>query len=242
MDLDDPKITVERSEIIKRKFFLKKVYLDFYSIFKRLSKDVPNGKRVEIGSGGGFIKEVIPNCTTSDVMRLPNCDMEFPAEKMTFKDKSISAIYMLNTFHHIKNPQKALSEFSRTLKSGGKVVMIEPFNSIWGGFIYKNFHHETFDTNANWKITKKGNLSSANGALPWIVFYRDRGKFLKIFPELKIVLFAPHTPFRYLLSGGFSLPQILPDFLYPFVLKLEKLLTPANKQLGMFVTIVLKKN
>ena len=242
MDLDNPKTTIERSAIIKRKFFLKYVYLDFYNTFKKLSKDVPKGKRVEIGSGGGFIKEKIPGCITSDVMQLPGCDMCFPAEKMPFKNNSLSATYMLNTFHHIKDPQKALSEFLRCLKRGGKVVMIEPFNSNWGRFIYKNFHHEPFDTNANWKIQKKGDLSSANGALPWIVFYRDKKRFQKLFPRLKIIFFNPHTPLRYLLSGGFTLPQLLPNLFYPLVSKLETLIAPANNHIGMFVTIVLKKS
>src|SRR3989344_3850678 len=195
-DLDSPETTIKRAEIIKNKKFLYQIYLDFYNTFKEYSRTLPPGKKVEIGSGAGFLKEVIPEVITSDVMKLPNCDMTFSAEKMPFKNNSISAFFMLNTFHHIKNPEKALSEFSRCLKAKGKIIMIEPYNSLWSRFIYKNFHHETFD---------------------------------------------PHTPIRYLISGVFTLPQILPNFLYRFVLSFETLLSPLNGILAMFVTIVLTK-
>ena len=241
MDIDDPQITIKRAEIIKKKKVLNTIYTRFYKTFKDLSELSPNGKKVELGSGSGFIKEIIPDCITSDIMKLPGCDMTFAAEKMPFKKDSVACFYLLNTFHHIKNPKKALSEFQRCLKRGGSVVMIEPYNSIWGRFIYKFFHHELFDHNADWKIKEKGYLSSANGALPWIVFIRDRTKFEKLFPNLKIVEIIPHTPLLYLLSGGFTLPQIIPSLFIPLVNFIENIIYPLNDKLGMFVTIMLKK-
>jgi len=241
--LDLPETTIKSGEIIKNKKFFKNVYLDFYQIFKSHSKGIPAGKKLELGSGAGFIKDVISDVITSDVIKLPMCDKIVNAEKLPFKDKTLSAIYMLNTFHHIKNPQKALTEFQRTLKKGGKVVMVEPYNSFWGRFIYKNFHYEGFNEKAmEWKINGKGPLSDANNALPWIVFQRDREKFIKLFPNLKITHFQAHTPIRYLLSGGLKKHQFVPSFTYSWIKKLEELLAPLGKQLGMFVTIVLEKN
>lgn len=240
-DLDSPETTIKRINIIKKKKFLYQIYLDFYKTFKRHSRTIPPGKKVEIGSGAGFLKEIIPEVVTSDVMKLPNCDIQFSAEKMPFKDGSVSVFYMLNTFHHIKNPEKALSEFSRCLKKKGKIIMVEPYNSTWGRFVYKNFHHEIFNPKAGWKIKGKGDLSRANGAIPWIIFKRDRSIFKKKFPDLKIKLFQPHTPFRYLVSGGFTLPQFLPNFSCKIIASIEKLLSPLNHKLGMFVTIVIKK-
>jgi hypothetical protein len=85
--------------------------------------------------------------------------------------------------------------------------MIEPGNTVWRRFVYQNFHHETFDPKVGWVFESKGPLSTANGAIPWIVFHRDRAMFLEQYPDFKIIKTQFHTPFRYLLSGGFTLRQ-----------------------------------
>ena len=77
--------------------------------------------------------------------------------------------------------------------------------------------------------------------IPWIIFFRDRKLFEKEYPGLKIVKLKPHTPFRYLLSGGFSYRQLLPSFTYKWMANLELLLSPFNKFIGMFYTIELAK-
>ena len=240
-NLDNPQTTIDRIDTFNKNRYLKRVYSRFYAILKSNTVNLPKGKKIEIGSGAGFIKNIIPDCITSDIMRLPNCDLAFSAEKIPFKSSSLSAIYLLNTFHHIKNPKAALSEFVRCLKTGGKVIMVEPFNSIWGAFIYKNFHYEGFDEKAGWKIKGYGDLSSANNALPWIIFVRDRKIFFKHYPKFKILKVEPHTPFQYLVSGGFSRNSILPINTYGFISYFEKKLSFLNKYLGMFVTIVLQK-
>ena len=239
--LDLPETTIKRAGIIQNKYFLRNVYINFYSEIEKNLKNIPPGKIVEIGSGGGFIKHLIPKAVTSDIMTLPNCDLTFSAESMSFKNNSMAAFVMLNVFHNIKNPKKALSEFQRCLKKGGKVIMIEPFNSFLSRFVFQNFHNETFDPNGKWVIKEKGNLSGANGALPWIIFDRDFAKYQKQFPGLRLISIKPHTPLSYLFSGGFSLPQILPSFLYQSIIKLEKMISPWNKNLGLFSTIVLEK-
>lgn len=239
--LDIPETTIESAGIIRQKKFLYYLYLDFYRTFKKTLEKIPKGKILELGSGGGFIKEVIPEVITSDVLKLPLCDKIVNAQNLPFGNNSLAAILMLNTFHHIKHPKKSLTEFSRCLKKGGRVIMIEPYNSLWGRFIYKNFHYEGFDENAGWKINGSGPLSDANNALPWIVFERDRDKFQKMFPEFEISTFVPHTPFRYLISGGLKKLQLLPGSLFPVVTNLEKMVSGGNGLFGMFVTIVLTK-
>lgn len=240
--LDLPETTINSQQIIHRKKFFEKIYLDFYDELKSHSKQLPKGKKLELGSGAGFIKQVIPDVITSDIIKLPICDKVINAEKLPFPNKSLSAIYMLNTFHHIKNPKKALTEFNRCLKKEGKIIMIEPYNSWWGRFIYKNFHYEGFDEHdPNWNIKGKGPLSDANNALPWIIFERDKQKYKKMFPSLNITYMQPHTPIRYLLSGGLKKHQLVPTFTFNFFKQFEKIISPFSKQTGMFVTIVLTK-
>jgi hypothetical protein len=119
--------------------------------------------------------------------------------------------------------------------------MIEPANTWWSRLIYKNFHHEIFDTQGQWELEEIGPVSHGNGAIPWIIFSRDRETFENEFPSLRIVRMRNHTPLRYLLSGGLTLRQLVPPFTYPVIKAVEYLFSPANSVLGMFQTIELQK-
>ncbi len=267
-NLDDPATTLLHAEIIQKKVFLKKIYIDFY---KQFNKSISNSEEkvlVELGSGGGFIKEIISNVITSDVLELPNVDKVFSVLDMPFEEASVDAFFMFDVLHHIADPRAFFKEALRCLKIGGKVVMIEPANTFWSRFIYKNFHHEAFDTQApewgcrgqaKWELgprpswlgqtetgkagilQKSGRLSGGNGALAWIIFCRDRKIFESEFPSFRIVRMRNHTPLRYLLSGGLTLRQLAPSFSYSAVKAIECILSPINDLLGMFQTIELEK-
>ena len=241
--LDDPRRTMEHADIIKHKYFLRKLYTEWYHI---LLEEIPNlgqKKIVELGSGGGFLKELVPSVITSDYLDLPFNDMHFSALSMPFPNADLDAIFMIDTFHHIPDAQLFLEEASRTIRPKGKIIMIEPANSIWGRFIYKNFHHEPFDPeNPDWKIPSSGPLSGANGALPWIVFERDFEQFKQKFPTLRLEKIQYHTPLIYLISGGLTLPQLVPGLFYRPIRTLDRFLANLFPSFSMFVTIVLSKN
>jgi len=238
---DDRIVTLVHAEILQRKPFLKRLYTDFYKELKEAIPDSEKKTIVELGSGGGFIKEVIGNAVASDVLDLPNVDKVFSACRMPFADASVDAFVMFDVLHHIPQPREFFKEALRCLKAGGKIVMIEPANTLWGRFIYKNFHHEGFDTKADWNLGEGGPLSQGNGAIPWIIFARDRKIFESEFPTLKIMRMHCHTPLRYLLSGGFTLRQLVPSCAYGFVKAFEIVLSPLNCMIGMFQTIELEK-
>jgi len=240
--LDDLLTAKMHAERLEKNLFLRKLYTDFYKDFIKMAENDPRGLYVEIGSGMGFIKQLSSRIITSDVRSLPGLDMCFSAEKMPFEDSSVDGIFMLNVLHHIKEPEKFLKEAQRCLKKNGKIIMVEPANTVFSRFIYRNFHHEPFNINGNWKVEGESHLGDANGALPWIIFIRDVAKFNMNFPSLMIMRKDLHTPLRYILSGGFSCFQLMPSFLYNGVRSLEKLLSPFNDHIGMFLTIELKKN
>jgi len=240
-DLDDPATTLLHAKIIRRKPFLKKLYIDFYMQFREAVPGHEKSVLVELGSGGGFIKEVIGNVITSDILELPNVDRVFSAVDMPFERGSVDAFFMFDVLHHMTDARAFFKEAVRCLKSSGRIVMIEPANTWWSRFIYKNFHHEVFDTQAQWELEEIGPVSHGNGAIPWIIFARDREIFEDEFPSLRIVRIRNHTPLRYLLSGGLTLRQLVPSFTYPVIKAVEYLLSPANDIFGMFQTIELEK-
>ena len=239
--LDLPETTIKHGEIIASKPFLKKIYTDWYGFFKDRVATLPEGRILEIGSGGGFLKEVVPQVYTSDILPLPHCDGCFSAEDLPFEDNSLSAIFMLNVFHHIPSCENFLAEAQRTLKPGGIIFMIEPANTPVAKFIYQNFHHEPFDPNGDWYVRGGGPLSDSNQAVPWIVFNRDYELFKQKFPGLALKKTTLHTPFRYVLSGGLSKRQLVPDFMYGTVTFAEKILSPLNPFWALFQTIEVEK-
>jgi SAM-dependent methyltransferase len=242
-DIDHALTSLNNSHIIEKKKFLKNTYWDFYRRFlDAAGESAPEGPWIEIGSGGGFIKEVIPRVKTSDVVEIRSLtDLTFSALKMPFESGSVGIFFLLNTFHHLHDVSLFLNECQRCLKSGGKIVMIEPANTPWSRWIYKKFHHEPFDEKMSEWMTEGGRLSGGNQALPWIVFVRDRKRFDAAFPLLKIISIEAHTPFRYLISGGLNYPHSFPSILYPVVRLFENLMKPVHRFCGMFMTVVIQK-
>jgi SAM-dependent methyltransferase len=171
-------------------------------------------------------------------------DLSFSALDMPFADGDLAGLYMLDVFHHIPDVRRFLEEAARCLAPGGKVVMLEPANTLWGRFIYRNFHHEPFEPAATqWSLPAGGPMSMANGALPWIVFVRDRDELKVAVPDLTIRSVQYCYPFRYLISGGVSMRQLLPGFAGPLVRFVDAtLLAPLGPLMGMFMRIVLVKS
>jgi SAM-dependent methyltransferase len=141
---------------------------------------------------------------------------------------------MTNVLHHVPKPAAFLSEAYRCLVPGGSILMIERWVSWWSRIVYTHLHHEPFDPEQQeWSHSFGGPLSGANGALPWIIFERDRRRFEREF-SLRIDRAQPIMPFRYLLSGGVSKRQLVPSFLDPACVAAERALHPWMKHWAMF--------
>lgn len=240
LDIDSPEATIIHSRIIKEKPFLRKIYEKWYNL---VSKSLPlniAGPVLEIGSGGGFLKEFIPGLISSEIFRIPGIEIAFDGEKLPFKNASLRGIVMIDVFHHIPYVKSFLTEATRCVMFGGVIVMIEPWHTTWSRFVYNYLHHETFDSNSkDWDFQKGGPLSRSNSALPWIVFERDRDKFKQKFPEWKIKEIELHSPFSYLLSGGVSLRSLMPGCLFGICQRIEEFIQPWKQKLAMFAKIVL---
>jgi SAM-dependent methyltransferase len=239
VDLDAPENTLRRASILQRKPFLKQFYQDCYLSISKLLPEKISGPVIELGSGGGFLKDYIPDLITSEILAIPTVDIQFDGQSMPFKNASVRAVLMLDVFHHIPNPATFLAQAAHIIKPEGHLIMIEPRVTLWSRFVYRCLHHEPFDPEVNeWRFQNSGPLTGANSALPWIVFERDRQKFEYGFPEWQIKKIHLHTPFCYLLSGGLTFKSMLPAALYPLCRRLENLLQPFKHLLSMFATIV----
>ena len=240
VDINTPERTLLHSQIIHEKPFLRKLYREWYVAIKESLPEKPSGGLIELGSGGGFSKQIIGNALTSEILPVPSIDLRLDGGDLPFKKNSLKGIFMVDVFHHLPKVNRFLMDAARCVKPGGVVVMIEPWNTPWSRFIYKYLHHEPFDSKVtNWSFPRGGPLSEANSALPWIVFDRDRKKFERKYPHWKIASIKQHTPLRYLLSGGVSIVSIMPGRSFEFWRILEKQLVPLMEYIALFATIVL---
>lgn len=239
---DSISITKEHQKRIQNKGFLRAVYKRFYSEMVEWTGNVPEGPRVEIGSGGGLGHALLPNIFCSDVVSIEKIDVVLEAEYLPFSSCSISAFYLLNVLHHLNSPVSFFREAIRCLKPTGRIVCIEPYNSLLSRFLYKHFHNETFDTTTDWtRENKRGRLTGGNNAIPWIIFGRDINCFKERFWELDIVRVSPHTWLTYILSGGVSSGLSAPTVLYKPAIWIERMFTSIQHELSLFFTVVLEK-
>lgn len=248
--LDGPDVTALHRAIIRTNPFLRHWYLRQYDKYKRLLAGKEAGRHIELGSGGGFLKEEIPFVTTSSLLpedrRGGLSDLTLDAEKMDLEDASVDSFFMLDVFHHIKKPENFLAEAQRCLKKGGLILIIDPASTLFSRLLYKNFHHEPFDETAvSWETSAAGHLSGSNQALGHIIFERDRRLFAGKFPGLELLKVTKHTFASYLVSGGLSYEPLLsaPGARVKTALLdlFEELLTPLMGLLATSMDILVRK-
>jgi hypothetical protein len=149
---------------------------------------------------------------------------------------------MTNALHHIPDAAAFLDEAARAVRPGGRLAAIEPWVTTWSRWVYTRLHHEPFETAApDWTFPERGPLSGANGALPWIMFARDRARFERDHPEWSIAAIRPGWPLRYLLSGGVSMRTLIPAAAAGAARALDRRLERRGNRWGMFALIVLER-
>jgi len=239
--LDDVSREHQLHRLVQGKPALKLLYEKFYRRYLQCIERCPSsGGIVEIGSGIGFAREAVPGLIASDILPYSAVDLCADARQMPFKDKSLRAILMLNTLHHIPDAERFFREARRCLRPDGRMLIVDQYPGWLSYWVFKYLHHEPFDEkSAVWKFESTGPLSCANGALAWIIFYRDRQKFQRFFPELRIESIERHSPLCYWLAGGLKPWSLLPAICFQPASWLDDRLAAILPQCSSFVSIEL---
>lgn len=198
---------------------------------------------VELGCGPSHIERYVPGVIKSDVVPHANVDQVISCDKLPFADGSLRAIFMIGVLHHLASPSRFLKEAERCLAKGGRLVLLEPTNSPLNSAIINHFSAFEVHQNdvPNWEGSATGRLSGGNTALAWVIFIRDRKKFEKEFPRLKLAPIRYHTMLAYLISGGFAFKPFLPKALAFLVPWIETLTSPLHRWLGAEMTLDFEK-
>jgi SAM-dependent methyltransferase len=192
----------------QRKAQLRAMYRGFHQLIAtRLDRTVP-GLIVELGSGMGAIKEVIPDCVTTDLFPNPWLDRQENAYRLSFADGAVSNLILFDVWHHLRYPGAALAEFRRVLAPRGRIIVLDPAMSWIGRIVYGLFHHEplgmghamTWDAPAGFDAAD-ADYFAAQGAATRVFWWREEQKLLS---DWEITEVTPLPPFEYFATGGFS--------------------------------------
>jgi len=215
-------------EYWNRKPILRTLYGDFYRLIAGELSNLPDGRVVELGSGLGNIREFIPNCIRTDLFPNPWIDQVENAYKLSFQDGSVSDLILTDVFHHLKYPGSALKEFFRVLRTGGRVVMLEPCISVLGLLVYGILHDEPI------AVTREIEWEAPEGWSPeHIDYYAAQGNASRVFlrkrfrqelGDWQTMKTRRLSAIAYAASGGFSKPQLYPTSALPLIRKLENFL------------------
>lgn len=181
---------------------------------------------MEIGSGIGNLKARFPQTISTDLFPNPWLDLVCDGYEMPFADKSVSHFVLVDVFHHLRAPKAFLREARRVLVPDGRVIVFDPCIS-WLSYPAYELHHEK----VNWRepifmgdeLSRPRDYYTGQGNATRLFFSAEYQGWMngwQVFHAERIVTL------RYLLSGGYSKPQLCPDCVMHWLKTLEKKLTP----------------
>lgn len=77
--------------------------------------------------GAGTTDVTIPNCIELEYSIFPTTDVVGDAHRLPFADEVFEAVIALNTFEHLRAPERAAAEIFRVLRPGGRVLLRTAF-------------------------------------------------------------------------------------------------------------------
>jgi SAM-dependent methyltransferase len=238
-----PKVLNDYAEIWARKPVLRAIYEDFHA---RMAPACLSGPTLEIGGGIGNLKQRIPQVVATDVQFAPWLDCIADAHRLPFAPSSFANIVMVDVLHHIQYATIFFAEAERVLRPGGRVIMVEPAITFGSSLFYHYLHHEETRMSANPLVEGTPDPArdpyESNQAIPTLLATRERDRFHRRFPSLKISRVDWFSFFAYPLSGGFKSWSLLSAGIVRRILRAERAVESVfGRWAGFRMMIVIEK-
>jgi SAM-dependent methyltransferase len=232
-----------------QKPILRRVYTDEF-FARLLAFRKPGGLSIEVGAGPGVFKQVAPDIFSTDLIWCTWLDAIADAQQLPFRAASVTNVFGLDMLHHLATPMVFLSEVSRILAPGGRLILVEPWITPFSYLIFRFMHQERCDLSETPWLSNQANAVpekmafDGNQAIPYLLFGpRHRSNTLNSLPALKLVALEPFCLLAYLLSGGFKPMNFLPQSLYPALSTFERATSPLWRRIAALrVVLVLEKS
>ncbi|MBN1953014.1 MAG: methyltransferase domain-containing protein [Bacteroidales bacterium] len=236
----------------REKLFKNKNLLFWYRKLYDLTIGAIPGHRekkiLEIGSGTSPLKIYYPWVITSDILPLDYLNHTFDCQQIDafvdIEDGSLDCISLTNVLHHLPAPLDFLVKAQRKLKTGGTIILTEPYLSLLSKPIYRYVHYERTDTRIDRPLLdeSQGPLSSSNQAIPYLIFFRKKEWFATLESTYQIDTIRYFTSLAYFLTGGIRHRLPLPGFIYRLIFTADAALARLSPRLfASFFTITLRK-
>lgn len=220
--------------IIQESDYLRKAYASVYAELLTIAdQNLKSGPSLEVGGAGGFMRDMIPNLLSTDIRISTELDLRVDATRLPFRDQSLSRIYCKDSLHHIPELRRFFREAIRCVQPGGGIACVEPYWGPLAQVIYRFGHPEDFNTKTNrWEFESHAPMDSNQGLL-YLLLRKHRIEFEQEFPEIEIIEIRPLTGPSYVLSGGASRRNLLPDRFLKKMMTLEENTQFWRKSLGL---------
>ncbi len=233
----------KRRELWRQKPVLRMVYEDFH---QRIAEWCKPGRTLEVGSGIGSIKGVLPEVITTDITPEPWLDATADAQALPFSGGSFDNLIAVDVVHHVEFPRYFLRESLRVLRPGGRLIMLEPAVTPGSYLFYRFLHDEGMNLSADPLLhgcpDPERTPGAANQAIPTLLFGRWRSALQAQFPELRLHHLGHLSLLAYPLSGGFRPWSLIPARAAQTLISIERRLEPAiGKLFGFRLLAVLDR-
>jgi SAM-dependent methyltransferase len=224
-----------------RKASLRKVYTYWFGMLRDAC--VLHAPIVELGCGPGFFKELYPEVVATDVAPSPYADRVVDAAALPFGDGEVGTIVFVDVFHHLPRPEQFLREAARTLRPGGRLVMLEPWMGLMGRLLFRYVHHEDSDLSVPpadpWGATNKDPMQG-NAALPYL-YFRAGGHAEQMDLPLRVIHRHAFAALPWILTGGFQPISLLPAALVTAAEFVDRLVSLVPSVTATRCFVVLEK-